>query len=154
MFRVVGLDPEQFRALFSLSDDELAARNIQRVVANEKPGFPCRVSLRDAEIGESLLLLNYEHQAADTPYRSAHAIFVNENSRERFDEVNTVPQVMRARLLSVRSFDEDGMMLDAEVVDGAQLEPLIQRFFEEPRAAYLHVHNAKRGCFSARVERV
>src|SRR5690242_16783700 len=105
MFRVVGLDPEQFRALFSLSDDELAARNIQRVVANEKPGFPCRVSLRDAEIGESLLLLNYEHQAADTPYRSAHAIFVNENSRERFDEVNTVPQVMRARLLSVRSFD-------------------------------------------------
>lgn len=152
-FRIVGLDPDRFRALFSLSDDELAARNVRRVVADEKPGFPCRVSLRDAEIGETLLLLNYEHHGVDTPYRSSHAIFVNERARERYDEVDCVPEVMRVRLLSVRSFDEGGMMLDAEVVDGAQLEPLIQRFFEEPRAAYLHVHNARRGCFSARVQR-
>ena len=152
-FRIVGLEPEQFRALFSLSDDGLAARNIRRVVADEKPGFPCRVTLKDAEIGETLLLLNYEHQAADTPYRSAHAIFVNQNAVERYDEVDRVPEVMRERVLSVRSFGEDGMMLDADVVDGARLEPVIERFFEEPRAAYLHVHNAKRGCFSARVER-
>lgn len=152
-YRIIGLDPHAFAPLFGLSDEELAAKNVSRVVANEKPGYPCRVTLRDAEPGETLLLLNYEHQPAGTPYRSSHAIFVNESARERYDEVDRIPEVMRVRLLSVRSFDEEGMMLDAELVDGAELEPLIARFFEEPRAAYLHVHNAKRGCFSARVER-
>lgn len=152
-FRIVGLQAEQFRAIRSLGDDELAARGVIRVVANEKPGFPCRVTLRDAEIGETLLLLNYEHQAADTPYRSAHAIFVSE-SAEQFDDVDRVPQALRDRMLSVRAFDAAGMMLDADLVDGAELEGLIERLFEDERAAYLHVHYAKRGCFAARVERL
>jgi len=153
-YRITGLDPEQFKPLFLLSDEELAERNIKRVVADSKPGFPCRVSLKDAQPGESLLLLNYEHLPVDSPYRSTHAIFVNENAQERYDEIDRVPEVMLARLLSVRSFDASGMMLDAEVLEGAQLDAAIPRFFEEPRAHYLHVHNAKRGCFSARVDRV
>lgn len=153
-FRITGLDPDQFKPLFALSDEQLAARNIKRVVADSKPGFPCRISLKDAEPGESLLLLNYEHLPVDSPYRSNHAIFVNENSGARYSEVDRVPDVMLARLLSVRSFDADGMMLDAEVLEGPQLQTAIPRFFEDPRAEYLHVHNAKRGCFSARVDRV
>lgn len=153
-FRITGLEPDQFKPLFSLSDEQLAARNIKRVVADSKPGFPCRISLKDAEPGESLLLLNYEHLRVDSPYRSNHAIFVNENSDVRYNEIDRVPEVMLPRLLSVRSFDADGMMLDADVLEGAQLQTAIPRFFEDPRAAYLHVHNAKRGCFSARVDRV
>jgi hypothetical protein len=99
-------------------------------------------------------LLNYEHQSADSPYRSSHAIFVIEDpDAEHYAEVDAIPDALRSRQLSVRSFDADGMMLDAEIVDGADLEPLIVRFFQEPRAAYLHVHNAKRGCYAARVER-
>lgn len=154
-FRIVGLDVERFRPVFGLSDEELAKRNIVRVVADEKPGFPCRVSLRDAEIGEKLLLMNYEHQPAESPYRSSHAIFVIENANvERYDEVDGIPDVLRVRQLSVRSFDERGMMLDAEVVEGTSLEPLIERLFTEPHTAYLHVHNAKRGCYAARIDRV
>jgi hypothetical protein len=153
-FRITGLDPEQFKPLFALSDEQLAARTIKRVVADSKPGFPCRVTLRDADPGESLLLLNYEHLPVDSPYRSNHAIFVNENSGDRYDEIDRVPEVMLARLLSVRSFDAEGMMLDADVLEGPQLEAAIPRFFEDHRAEYLHVHYAKRGCFSARVDRV
>jgi hypothetical protein len=154
-FKISGLDIAQFRVLFGLSDEQLATKNVVRVVADEKPAFPCRVQMRDAELGEKLLLLNYEHQSASSPYRSAHAIFVIEDAdAERFDEVDCVPEVLRRRQLSVRSFDAGGMMLDAEVIDGAELEALIERFFREPRAAYLHVHNAKRGCYAARVDRV
>lgn len=153
-YRITGLDPAQFAPLFRLSDEELASRNISRVVADAKPGFPCRVTLQDAEPGETLLLLNYEHQSAPTPYRSSHAIFVSENVPQRFDEIDRVPPALRARPLSVRSFDSAGMMLDADLVDGASLETLIGRFFENPRAEYLHVHYAKRGCFAARVERM
>lgn len=153
-FRIVGLDPAEFRAICLLDDAELEKRNVIRVLADEKPGFPCRVTLRDAEIGERLLLLNYEHQPGNTPYRAAHAIFVRENAERRFDSVNEVPQALRDRVLSVRAFDAVGMMLDADLVDGAEVEGLIERLFEDERAAYLQVHYAKRGCFAARVERL
>jgi len=39
-FRYTGLDAGQFLGLFALSDAELAARGIQRVTADKKPGFP------------------------------------------------------------------------------------------------------------------
>jgi hypothetical protein len=153
-FRISGLDPQQFRTLYSLTDDQLAKRNIVRVVANEKPGFPCRIELRDAEPGEKLLLLNYEHLPVESPYRSSHAIFVIEGAQRRYDEVDAVPEALRRRLLSVRSFDVNGMMLDADVLEGRDLEAAIGRLFADERAEYLHVHNAKRGCFAARVDRV
>ena len=152
-YRIVGLEAEPFLDLFRLSDGELAHLGIVRTIANEKPGFPCRVTLEDAEPGESVLLLNYEHQPAPNPYRSSHAIYVRENARRRFDEAGVIPPALRTRTLSVRAFDAEGMMTDAEIVEGVALEPLIRRLFEDPATSYLHVHNAKRGCFAARVER-
>jgi len=152
-YRIVGLEPDQFQALFRMSDAELAERHIIRKSVDAKPGFPCRVTLEDAEPGETVQLLNFEHQTALTPYRSSHAIFVRENARQRYDEVDQVPPALRSRTLSVRAFDATGMMIDADIVEGEHLESLIDRLFAEKNTAYLHVHNAKRGCFAARVER-
>ena len=152
-YRIVGLEPDQFQTLFEMGDAELAERHIVRQIVDAKPGFPCRITLEDAELGESVLLLNYEHQNAPTPYRSSHAIFVRENARQRYDDVDRVPPALLSRTLSVRAFDAIGMMIDADVVEGTELEALINRLFAEKNAAYLHVHNAKRGCFAARVER-
>lgn len=152
-YRIVGLAPEPFLDLFQMSDDELAARHVVRTTASAKPGYPCRITLDDAEPGESVLLLNYEHQAAATPYRSSHAIYVRENARHKFDAVDRIPPALRTRTLSVRAFDADGMMVDADIIEGEALESLIARFFADGNTAYLHVHNAKRGCFAARVER-
>jgi hypothetical protein len=50
-----------------------------RLVADQ-PGLPCRVSLTHAAVGDELLLLNYEHQPATTPYRARHAIYVSRAS--------------------------------------------------------------------------
>ena len=72
-FRITGLSAEPFRHLFGLDDDQLAAHGARRMIADKKPGFPDRIELRDAEPGESVLLLNYTHQPADTPFRSSHA---------------------------------------------------------------------------------
>jgi hypothetical protein len=60
---------------------------------------------------------------------------------------------MRGRLLSLRAFDADGMMIDADVVEGARMEPVVARFLAQPQVAYIHVHNAKRGCYSGRIDR-
>ena len=100
-----------------------------------------------------MLLLNYEHQSADSPYRSRHAIYVIEGEQRTFDAVNDVPDVMRRRLLSLRAFDAQGTMVDADVVDGRDVEPLIERLLANPMAAYVHAHYAKRGCYAARIER-
>ncbi|MGI9169071.1 MAG: DUF1203 domain-containing protein [Caulobacteraceae bacterium] len=152
-FIVSGLPVEPFRPLFGLSEPELAARGIVRRVADARPGFPCRVTLEDAAPGESVLLLNHEHQSAPTPYRSSHAIYVREAARETRTLTDELPEVFLGRTLSVRAFDAAGMMIDAELCRGDDAAPTFERMLREPAAAYLHVHNAGRGCYSARVER-
>src|ERR1700704_5191738 len=114
-FQVSGLPVAPFAPLFGLSDAELAKQDIVRHTADTSPGFPCRVSLRDAEAGETLLLLNYEHLAVATPYRSRYAIYVREYADEARVPVNEIPDVLRRRLLSLRAFDKQGMLLDADV---------------------------------------
>ncbi len=152
-FQISALNINQFSHLFGKDEEMLQESGVQRVVADKCPGFPCRVSLQDAEIGESVLLLNYEHQPAASPYRSSHAIYVRESASQARPCRNEVPELLRKRMLSVRAFDDDGMMLDADVVDGPQLEPLIERMLAHDSASYLHIHNAKPGCYAALVER-
>src|ERR1700722_8270347 len=144
-FRISALPTARFKPLFALSNEELATRGAMRRIVDKCPGFPCRVSLVDAQVGEVVLLTNYEHQTASSPYRASHAIFVRENAREARPQVDEVPQVLRSRLLSVRGFDEKGMMIDADVVDGRAIEPSIERLLANGTISYLHLHNAKPG---------
>jgi hypothetical protein len=152
-FRITGLSPEPFQHLFGLSDEDLAKRGVRRVRVDAAPGYPDRIEMRDAEPGETVLLLNHVCQPADTPYRASHAIFVREGAAEAYDAVDEIPPVMRNRLLSLRAYDADGMMRGADVVEGAAIVPLIKRLFADPAVSYIHVHNARPGCYSGRIER-
>src|SRR5882672_6698915 len=153
-FRISSLPVEPFAPLFGLSDEELLAHGARRAVADEKPGFPCRVTLADAEPGETLLLLNYQHLPEESsPYRATGPIFVRESAQGGTAVTDSVPDYLARRILSVRAYDRDGMMLDADVVEGKTLAPAITRFFENDGVAYLHAHFAKRGCYAARIDR-
>lgn len=152
-FRITGLKPDAFIPLYGLSDAELAARGVRRQKVDTDPGFPDRVELRDIQVGGHALLLNFMHQPADTPFRATHAIFVREGATRTYDRVDAVPDAMRRRLLSVRAFDANGMMIAADVTEGTALDDLIARLFTDPNAAYLHAHYARQGCFAARVDR-
>ena len=151
-FRVLGLSPSQFRPLFAMHDARLHKLGARRVIADD-PHMPCRVSLEHARLGEELLLVNFEHQPANTPYRATHAIYVRRAAERAFDAVDTIPVVLRSRLLAIRAFDGQHMMIDAEVCEGSEAADLFERFLAEKQTSYLHVHNAKRGCYAARVER-
>lgn len=152
-FRITGLSPRPFAHLFGLSDAELARHGAIRMPTGPGDAHPDRVELRDARPGESVLLVNHEHQSADTPYRSRHAIFVLEHAGAPFDAVDTVPDALRRRLLSLRAFDAAGMMVDADIVDGAAAEGLIERLLGQPEVAYVHAHYARRGCYAALIRR-
>ncbi len=151
-FRISGLPAEPFQHLFALSDDELKRHGAVRRTA-EDSGYPCRISLTDAAAGDEVILVNYEHQDADTPYRSRHAIYVRGGER-RCELVDEVPAQLRKRLLSARAFDARGMMVDADVTDGRDLEKLLERLFALEGVAYIHLHYARPGCYAARVDRV
>ena len=152
-FRVTGLSPEPFRPLFGLSDAALAEHGAKRCVATSKPGFPDRIGLSDAEPGETVLLVHYEHQPANTPYRASHAVYVREGATETVS-TDDVPESLRVRLISLRAFDVDHLMIDADVIEGQDLDGLIETFFANADTAYLHAHYAKRGCYAARIDRV
>ena len=153
-FQVSSLTADRFSALFGQSDAALHRLGIETAIADSRSGFPCRVSLRDAKPGERVLLLNFEHQPAASPFRSAHAIYVIDGVTTAQPAVDEVPELMRSRLLSVRAFSEDGHMLDADVATGDDIAPLFERLLANPGIDYLHAHYAKFGCYAARVDRV
>lgn len=152
-FRITGLPLSQFVPLFSLTDQELAARDAIRVVSDGRSGHPCRVSLQDAQMGETLILANYEHLAVASPYRSRHAIYIREHAREAELDIDEVPALLRSRLLSLRAFDVTGMMKEADVVPGTAIENMIEGMFAKAAVEYVHIHYAKPGCYAARVDR-
>jgi hypothetical protein len=152
-FRIRGLPADHFSHLFALSDAELAKHGaVRRIADDRRPGYPCRVSLTDSQPGDELLLVNYEHLPVDSPYRMRFAIFVRKGDRT-YDRIYEVPEQLRKRTLAVRAFDNKGMMLAFELVDGRELEGTIDKLLTHPNTEYLHVHFAAPGCYAARVDR-
>src|SRR5215469_18170381 len=151
-FLVSGISPcvvDEFRRL---SDEELKSRRVVRRVVDSKPGFPCRVTLEDAEIGETVFLLNFEHLPGQSPYRSVGPIFVRESATQSYSRTNEIPAVLRVqdRLFSMRAYDDKDMLVVAEVIKSAEIDQSIQRLLADTRVAYIHVHNARPGCYACR----
>jgi len=152
-FQISPLKADDFRHLFGQDEAALSRMGVQRFHVDAKPGYPCRISLADAEPGETVLLLNYEHLPVASPFRSAHAIFVRESAEEARLGVNEVPEQLRHRLISARAFDTHGMMIDAEISEGTSIESAIARLLDDPATDFLHLHYAIRGCYAAEVRR-
>lgn len=152
-FRLTGLSHEQFKPLFAMNDSQLAELGAIRVTATENPGYPCRISLQDAGVGEELLLLPYAHQPAQSPYRASGPIYVRRSAVQRVLEPDEIPDYVSRRLISVRAYDATHMMLNAEVCEGPAVAMEITRQFADERVAYIHLHNARQGCFSCLVNR-
>ena len=153
-FQLIGLDPAEFQHLFDLTDAQLEEYSAKRCYATESPGYPCRVSLQDARVGEELLLLPFLHQPAASPYRALGPIFVRRDAQRSKTPIGELPSYVTSRLMSVRAYDSSHMMVAASVCEGQAASAEIQAYFARDDVAYIHLHNAKQGCFSALVARV
>jgi hypothetical protein len=149
-FQISALDERPFLPLFDLPDAQLAGRLAARCTARSHPGYPCRVSLVDARIGETLLLLNFTHQAAASPFRASHAIYVRAGARRAQPAPNEVPDMFRSRTLSLRAFDGAGALVGAELCEGKGLEAPLRRLLAHADVDQVHIHFAAYGCFGAR----
>ncbi len=106
------------------------------MTATNNHGFPGRVSLWGAEVGEEVLLVHHLHQPA------SHGVYIRAHARQ------AEPAMLRSRI-----FDKQGMMIAAELSDGATLESGIEQRFLDTEVQYLHLHFVKPGCYAARVKR-
>ncbi len=153
-FQLVALNKNQFEHLFDLDETELAKKGIQKMLVDNFPGFPCRVSLADAEIGEEVILLNYEHHNVNSPYNSSGPIFIRKIAQTIKPKVNEIPIMFNHRLLSLRGYDNKSMMIFTEVVKGEILKETLLEILKNQKIEYLHIHNAGPGCYNCLVKRV
>ena len=152
-FTITGLAADDFSPLFDLSDEALAAQSMLRMQADADFGYPDRVSLSDVPAGTELILLNYQHQSAASPYRASGPIFVSRGEGPARAWVDIVPECLARRPLSLRAYDRAGMMLDATLIDGTGLSDAVSSLLDAPGVDYIHAHYASRGCFAARIDR-
>lgn len=150
---IEGIDPAPLAPLFGQDDTVLAAAGAVRMLADTAPGFPCRVSLEDAAPGTAMLLVNHVSRPQAGPYRTAHAIFVTEGAVAPARFENVVPPVFGPRVLSLRGFDADGMMIYARLAQPGEAEAALLSLFGQEPIIEVDVHNAVRGCFAARARR-
>ena len=153
-FIIHPLQKKEFENLFSFSDTELKKQGIRRMTADTKPGFPCRVSLQDADIGDEVLLLPYAFHETASPYRASRPIFIRRNAATAQLNTNQIPVMLQHRLLSVRSYDANGMMKSSTVIEGKDLVEHLSATFDNPVISYIHIHNAKAGCYNCAAKRV
>ena len=151
-YRIKGLEPAAFAPLFELSNAELEAKGMTRMTV-DNPNFPCRIALRDCELGDEVILLNHVSHEGNNPYRANHAIFVSKSATEPADYADTIPPALDRRILSLRAFDSQGMMVEAVLAQPGEADPAICKLLANPAAAHIDAHNAIRGCFAARIDR-
>jgi hypothetical protein len=152
-YRIDGLRPEDFSGLLGLGEDALARRGARRVIADSKPGYPCRVSLEDAEPGETLVLFNHVSHDVPTPFRSAYAVYVRDGVRKPASYIDETPPVFEGRALGLRGFDAEGMLRGALLALPGEADAKVRALFERAEIETIHAHNAAAGCFAAKIVR-
>jgi len=152
-FRIHSLAAELFQHYFSMTDAELQRHNAVKQQVKRYPDVPCRISLTDAPVGENVLLVHYCHQNVSSPFRASHAIYIRPGVAQAQPAADEVPLSFRHRLMSVRGFDRQHMMVEADAVEGVELETIIEQQFANASVDYIHLHFARAGCFAARVSR-
>jgi hypothetical protein len=151
-YRIAGLAREPFEPYFAMNDDELVRHGARRVIA-DNDRFPCRITLEDAAIGESLILVNHVSHDVEGPYRATHAILVRERARQAAALIDRTPPVFETRTLSLRAFDAAGDIIASRVSRPDEHDAAIRALLADPRVDHIDAHNAGHGCFSARIER-
>jgi hypothetical protein len=153
-FQIKALPYIQFDYLFSASKAELQNIGAIKMIVDEFPGFPCRVSLQDATIGEEVILLPFQHHKTTSPYQATGPIFIRKDVSEPTLAINEIPTMLLHRLLSLRCYNKEGIMINASVIEGKIVGETFQELFTNKEISYIHIHNAKPGCYNCVVKRV
>jgi Protein of unknown function (DUF1203) len=110
-------------------------------------GEPLRCCLRNASLGEALILFGYEPPIGKSPYREIGAVFAHAERCSGPASEESYPAAWRGKPQVLRAYDCRGWIHDARVHDGANPEAEIARFLADPDVEQLHSRNVAYGCF-------
>jgi hypothetical protein len=116
---------------------------------------PCRQCLAYARPGETVLLGSYDLPRPKGVYWTPSPIFLHLQACTPFATPNTIPEIVRGSLASVRAYDADDLCLYdlGQVAEGAEIDAPLMRALDDPRTSFVNIHTAKPGCLLCRVER-
>mgnify|MGYP000075082477 CR=1 FL=1 len=143
-----------YNQLFELTTEELAEKNMVKMLVDATPGFPCRVSLEDAEIGEEVLLLPLEYHKTTSPYKASGPVFIRKNAVKADLAVNEIPVMLYKRQQTLRVYNTNGMMIAAKSPSTDALRKEIKTLFKNPKASYIQIHNTNPGCYNCQINRI
>ncbi len=153
-FKCLALSEIDFSTYLNMNNEELHQNGGRWIEVDESPCYPCRVSLEDAKIGEKVLALSYTYHDVSSPYKASGPIFVRNNAIQKKLKINEVPVMLNHRQLSLRGYNSEAMMIEAEVLKGKNLKSGLLKIFQNTAVEYIHIHNAMPGCFNCSVVRV
>jgi Protein of unknown function (DUF1203) len=153
-FRCVPIDTVMAEAIRSQPKDKFG--NVIRRVNSDVKGLPCRHCLSSSASGEIVLLASYDLPRPKGLYWAPSPIFVHDTACRRYDRVNHVPQIVRERLVSLRSYDADQQCIYdlGIVIDGAEAEEPLRRALADTRTRFVNIHTAKPGCLLCSVDKI
>jgi Protein of unknown function (DUF1203) len=129
---------------------------VKRVIA--EGGEPCRDVLRRAKAGEELILASFSPFSKVGPYHEYGPVFVLAEPSNEITRRDDLPQAggptdyLRDQFV-IRAYSDSEEILDAAMVKAADLETAVERYFESPDTAFLHVRFPTYGCFALRIDR-
>ncbi len=135
-------------------DDQ--GQSVKRVEANG--GEPCRDVLRRARPGELLILASFTPFSKPGPYKEYGPIFVLAEDGSETVRRNALPPTgsetdyLRDQFV-IRAYSEAEEIVDAELTKAKDIASVIERFFDSPGIAFLHVRFPTYGCFACRIDR-
>jgi len=133
--------------------DRLQGNPVETVVVDASPGYPCRISLQDAQVGEELYLFSHTPFTTASAYRETGPVFVRKNAVAASLNVNELPDIALARSIVVRAYDGAGTMLAASAAESGEIANTIQDFFRDEAVEFVHLRAAVSGCFLCEARR-
>ncbi len=115
---------------------------------------PCRLCLRDFEVGaDRRLLFTLDPFHGLEPFPLPGPVFIHESECDRHPEYGGFPEDLLAHALTLAAYGRGRLLRSEERVTGPSVEPAIERLLERADVDYLHVRDTQAGCYDLRVER-
>jgi hypothetical protein len=127
---------------------------IQKITVDQSPGYPCRLSLEDAKIGEEVYLFSHQPFTNENPYRETGPVFVRTEADQATLEPGQIPDMIKRRPIIVRSYSADETLLSGDPAEGEDVGQVIQQCLNREGVAFLHIRAALTGCYLCKVEQV
>ena len=111
-------------------------------------GEPLRCCLRDAEVGEELILFGYEPVIPASPYREIGAVFAHAQPCNGPEFDGGYPPDWLGRKQILRAYDRRGWIHPASRMhDGTDPMTAIAEVLADPDVVELHSRNVVYGCY-------